>query len=459
MADSFAIEDLVSRAGLAELLSSVYELFGVPLRVFGGTGVLLADAGETTSALQSLLATKSSGRRVLNAVAQSVKQLDVREGIVESTPCPSGSRYAVSAITYDGRRIGRIIAGPFLPIELTSPPAALFEIDAEFSAEELRGAWDTIPRASSATIALLIRHLSATLDLVLFSGYRALLASNMHLASVRESYRELQEKNSRLEQAYERLKELDRLKSNFLATVSHELRTPLTSIIGYSEMLTAGIAGELTSEQREFIETIHEKGAQLLELIKGLLDLTKLESGTLILRKTETQVADLITDVENTLAPQADRKGVALRVDLDEALPTVWGEPARLRQVFLNLAENAIKFTPSGGQVVLRVRAVLEDVSDEEDGPAVLRGARRTVVEVRVIDTGMGIPMTERERVFDAFYQIDSSSTREQGGTGLGLSIVKRLVEAHDGTVRIEDHEPQGTVFVVVLPCRRLSVF
>jgi two-component system, NarL family, sensor histidine kinase BarA len=459
MAESFAIEDLVSRAGLAELLTSVYELFGVPLRVFGGTGVLLADAGGTTSALHSLLGTKSTGRRVVNAIIQSVKQLDVREGIVENTSCPSGSRYAISAVSYDGRRIGRIIAGPFLPSDLTSPPAALFEIDAEFQPEQLQGAWATIARASSETIALLIRHLSATLDLVLFSGYRALLASNMHLASVRESYRELQEKTARLEQAYERLKELDRLKSNFLATVSHELRTPLTSIIGYSEMLTAGIAGDLTPEQREFIETIQEKGAQLLELIKGLLDLTKLESGTLILRKSETQVADLIADIVNTLAPQAKRKGVELYANLDQSLPTVWGEPARLRQVFLNLAENAIKFTPSAGQVVLKVRAVLEQIDDEEDGPAVLRGARRTVVEVRVTDTGIGIPMTERERVFDAFYQVDSSSTREQGGTGLGLSIVKRLVEAHDGIVRIEDNEPQGTVFVVVLPCRRLSMF
>jgi signal transduction histidine kinase len=281
----------------------------------------------------------------------------------------------------------------------------------------------------------------------------------MHLASVRESFRELQEKTTSLEQAYERLQELDRLKSNFLATVSHELRTPLTSIIGYSEMLTAGIAGNLTTEQREFIETIQEKGNQLLELIKGLLDLTKLESGTLLLRKCETSIGQLLTDVVQTFLPHARRKSVELTADYEPELPEVWGEPARLRQVFSNLAENAIKFTPAGGKVTLSARARLIELQSDDDGPmVVLRGVRRTAVEVRVTDTGIGIPDSERKKVFDAFYQVDSSSTREQGGTGLGLSIVKRLVDAHEGTVHIEENIPHGTVFVVTLPCRKASL-
>jgi len=460
MGDGVAIEDLVSRAGLTELLTSIYNLFGVPLRVFAASGMLLADAGETNPGLYGYLGTRSRGRRVVSAVIASVKQVDAQPGIVENATCPSGMKYAVAPISYDGRRIGRIIAGPYLSSETLEPPQALFEIDPEFDPVQLRDHWSLLARASGDMIALLVRHLTATLDLVLFSGYRALLASNMHVASVRESYRELMEKNAHLEQAYERLKELDRLKSNFLATVSHELRTPLTSIIGYSEMLTAGIAGELSHEQREFIGTIQEKGAQLLELIKGLLDLTKLESGTLILKRAEIAVGPILDDIVETLTPQAQKKGVRLKTSQDPGLPTVFGEPARLRQIFLNLAENAIKFTAAGGEVVLLARAVLEDVGGDEEGPmVVLRGVRRTMVEVRVIDTGIGIPQSERERVFDAFYQVDSSSTREQGGTGLGLSIVRRLVEAHDGRVTIESNEPEGTVFVVTLPCKRLSMF
>jgi two-component system sensor histidine kinase BarA len=276
---------------------------------------------------------------------------------------------------------------------------------------------------------------------------------------VRESFRELKETNASLEQAYTRLKDLDRLKSNFLATVSHELRTPLTSIIGYSEMLTAGIAGDLNQEQHDFIGTIQEKGSQLLELIKGLLDLTKLESGTLILRKGETNVGALLDDVVMTFLPHARRKAVDLSAEYSEALPTVWGEPARLRQVFSNLTENAIKFTPNEGRITLSARPVTVELRLDDDGPAVvMHSLRRTAVEIRVSDTGIGIAENERERVFDAFYQVDSSSTREQGGTGLGLSIVRRLVDAHEGTVAIIANEPTGTTFVVTLPCRKASL-
>jgi signal transduction histidine kinase len=224
-------------------------------------------------------------------------------------------------------------------------------------------------------------------------------------------------------------------------------------------MLTAGIAGELTQEQNDFIQTIQEKGSQLLELIKGLLDLTKLESGTLILRKTETSIGVLLDDVVQTFLPLARRKAVDLSASCEAGLPTVWGEPARLRQVFSNLTENAIKFTPTHGRIALSARLVTVSLPTDDDGPAVvMRNLRRTGIEVRVSDTGIGIAESERERVFDAFYQVDSSSTREQGGTGLGLSIVKRLVDAHDGSVTIESNNPSGTVFVVTLPCRRASL-
>jgi signal transduction histidine kinase len=281
----------------------------------------------------------------------------------------------------------------------------------------------------------------------------------MHLATVRDSYRELQDKTTKLQQAYDRLKELDRLKSNFLATVSHELRTPLTSIIGYSEMLVEGIAGDMTDEQREFVRTIREKGEQLLGLIKGLLDLSKLESGTMSMRKQNVDVRGLIQDVAQTLTPTARKKGVDLSVSVASALPPLWADPERIRQILLNLTENAVKFTPLGGKVMLSAElGSMESTSDADGGGLVLLSTKRSAIELRVTDTGIGIPEDERPRVFDAFYQVDSSSTREQGGTGLGLSIVKRLAEAHDGTVRIESNFPTGSVFVVQLPNRRASI-
>jgi two-component system, NarL family, sensor histidine kinase BarA len=293
----------------------------------------------------------------------------------------------------------------------------------------------------------------------LFSGHRALLTSNMHLASVRESFRELEDKNDKLQIAFDRLKELDRLKSNFLATVSHELRTPLTSIIGYSEMLVEGLAGDMTSEQREFVQTIRDKGEQLLQLIKGLLDLSKLESGTMSLRKSQTDILGILRDVSQTVTPAARKKDVEIVVDVENGLPLIWADAERLRQVFLNLTENAIKFTPPKGRVTLSAKITsLDAVRPEDAGGVVILSARRTAIEFRVSDTGIGIPEGERSRVFDAFYQVDSSSTREQGGTGLGLSIVRRLVDGHDGIVRITDNVPKGTVFIVTIPVKRATI-
>ncbi|HTN82676.1 MAG TPA: ATP-binding protein, partial [Sorangium sp.] len=150
------------------------------------------------------------------------------------------------------------------------------------------------------------------------------------------------------------------------------------------------------------------------------------------------------------IAPAAAKKGVELRIHAESDLPAVLGDGDRLRQVFINLVENAVKFTEAGGEVLLAARAVSDDTDDLPG--LVLVAPLQQAVEIRVVDTGVGIPVGERLKVFDPFYQIDQSSTREHGGTGLGLSIVKRLVEAHGGTVRIEPNEPRGTVFVVKLP-------
>ena len=453
-----SLEDLIDRDALGEMVKSFYELFGVPLRIFSEEGKLLGDASDQIP-LHALLNSVKRGRAALQEVANKVKTITLNDEGMGSYACPTGERYRVSAIQYDGKRIGRMILGPFVASGQEEPPPALLELDATLDAARLRELFKGVPRAEDQSVVSLARHLGRTLDLLLFSGHRALLTSNMHLASVRESFRELEDKNEKLQTAFDRLKELDRLKSNFLATVSHELRTPLTSIIGYSEMLAEGLAGDLTAEQREFVQTIRDKGEQLLQLIKGLLDLSKLESGTMSLRKSQIDIVGILRDVSQTLAPTARKKEVELVVDVENGLPLIWADSERLRQVFLNLTENAIKFTPSSGRVTLSARITAVDAARPEDaGGMVILSARRTAVEFRVADTGIGIPEIERSRVFDAFYQVDSSSTREQGGTGLGLSIVRRLIDGHDGTVRIADNVPKGTVFVVTIPVRRATI-
>ena len=401
--------------------------------------------------------TVDPGRKACAATVAGVRARDAGEAGDVLHPCFTGAAYRVIALEYDGRRVGRMIVGPFLPANVVDPPQSLLSIDPAIALDRVQALLTKMPRAKAETVTRISEHLKAALDLILFSGHKSLVTSKMHLASVRESYRQLEDKNARLQEAFDRLKELDRLKSNFLATVSHELRTPLTSIIGYSEMLAEGLAGELKPEQVEFVRTIHAKGGQLLSLIMSLLDLSKLESGTMRLKMRsgdpglEPVLQEVILDAH---APPRASAEVRLELSADSAsLGELRADPERLRQVFLNLVENAIKFTPSEGLVALR--ATMSDGADDdgdEDAGMSLLAPTRSMIQVRVVDTGIGIPKGEREKIFDAFYQVDSSSTREYGGTGLGLSIVKRLVEGHGGTIRIDDNPPRGTVFVVSIP-------
>jgi len=445
------IEDMVDREGLDELCKSFVTLFGIPVRIYSSDGALLADAAHEQE-LCAYLGGMPDGRKACAAIVGGVRAQDAGESGDVSRPCFTGATYRVMALEYDGRRVGRLIVGPFVPGSLSEPPPTLLSVDKMIDPEKAKALLAKMPRAKAETITRIAGHLKSALDLILFSGHKAHVTSKMHLASVRESYRQLEEKTARLQEAFDRLKELDKLKSNFLATVSHELRTPLTSIIGYSEMLSEGLAGELRSEQREFVKTIHDKGEQLLSLIMGLLDLSKLESGTMRMQVRGLRIEPVLDEVVSTLTPTARKKGVNLQLDVGAGLCELKGDPERLRQVFLNLVENAIKFTPSAGFVTLGARMV-EDAGDGDDDEGLsLLAPTRAMLEVRVSDTGIGIPGREKLKVFDAFYQVDGSSTREYGGTGLGLSIVKRLVEAHSGSIRIEDNAPRGTVFVVSIP-------
>ena len=449
------LEDLVDRSALDELCKTVVSLFGIPVRVYSNEGGMLADAAIEQE-LCAYVNRTTGGRRACESTVAAVKARDAGDTGDVVHPCFTGAAYRVIALVYDGRRVGRLIIGPFLPTSVAEAPASLLGIDPAIERERSQALLLKMPRAKQETVTRIAAHLKASLDLILFSGHKAFVTSQMHLLSVRESYRQLEDKTARLQEAFDKLKELDRLKSNFLATVSHELRTPLTSIIGYSEMLTEGLAGELKPEQLDFVKTIHSKGGHLLSLIMSLLDMSKLENGTMRIAMQSMRLEPVLAEVVSTLTPTARKKGIKLQLDQPAGLAglaELRGDPERLRQVFLNLVENAIKFTPAQGTVTLG-GAMIEDsdLDDEAEAGLSLVAPTRAFVQVRVADTGIGIPARERDRVFDAFYQVDSSSTREYGGTGLGLSIVKRLVEGHGGSIRIESNEPRGTVFVVRLP-------
>jgi len=349
---------------------------------------------------------------------ESLATVRLEAGLVSHT-ADGGESFLITAIEYDHDTIGRMAVGPI-------------------------GA--SLDRAQCAVY---LEHFKLSLDLILHARQRAHFAATMHLASIEESYGEALRKNAALEQAFARLKELDHLKSSFLATISHELRTPLTSIIGYSEMLAEGMCGSLTKEQLEFVQTIRQKGDQLLRLILSLLDLSKLESGTLHMHLIAVPIEAILQDAISTISPIAAKKGVRVALEPAPPVPYLRADPDRLRQVFVNLVENAVKFTPKGGEVLLSARV---EAAPSDGGGVVLLEPVRREVAVRVKDTGLGIVAHERNRIFDPFYQVDQSSTREQGGAGLGLAIVKRIVEAHHGRIRVDENSPRGSVFVVNLP-------
>ncbi|MGC8837153.1 MAG: ATP-binding protein [Anaerolineae bacterium] len=229
-------------------------------------------------------------------------------------------------------------------------------------------------------------------------------------------------------------KELERMKSNFLSVVSHELKTPLHSIKGFVDIILLGKAGPVTEVQRDFLETVRQQTAALQNLINDLLEFSRLEAGQVRLRLEPVSLGEVAATVVEKLEPLARQGEVALHNRIPSDLAPVEGDRMRLEQVLTNLVDNAIKFTPSGGQVTLEAQDLGE------------------AVQVWVHDTGIGIPPEERERVFDRFYQVDSGSTRPYRGTGLGLSICKHIVERHQGRIWIEDREGPGTTFTFVLP-------
>jgi PAS domain S-box-containing protein len=229
-------------------------------------------------------------------------------------------------------------------------------------------------------------------------------------------------------------KELERMKSNFLSVVSHELKTPLHSIKGFVDIILLGKAGPITEVQRDFLETVRQQTGALQNLINDLLEFSRLEAGQVRLRLEPVPLGEVAAAVVEKLEPLARQGEVVLHNRIPSDLDPVEGDRMRLEQVLTNLVDNAIKFTPSGGQVTLEAQDLGE------------------AVQVWVHDTGIGIPPAERERVFDRFYQVDSGSTRPYRGTGLGLSICKHIVERHQGHIWIEDREGPGTTFTFVLP-------
>ncbi len=248
------------------------------------------------------------------------------------------------------------------------------------------------------------------------------------------AHRDLAERNEELRQAYEELKELDRLKSDFVSMVSHELRSPLTNISGAVElMLQEDQVGE--EYLHRMLGVVGEQSQRLIRLVQGVLDVSKIDAGKLYLECREVDLLPLVERVVNSLQPTTVSHWFELpRVN---EFPPVWGDEDRIEQILFNLLDNAIKYSPSGGPIKVQMEAGNGEIT------------------ISLTDQGVGIPADRLDRLFQKFHRLDSGDARETYGHGLGLYITKGLVEAHGGRIWVESTVGQGSTFSFTLPVAR----
>ncbi len=244
----------------------------------------------------------------------------------------------------------------------------------------------------------------------------------------------LQRSNKLLYEANEELKRATQAKSEFLAHMSHELRTPLNVIIGFSELMLDEVPGKTNDEQKQCLNDILSSGKHLLNLINDILDLSKVESGKMELKVRDFAISDLIESVRTIAVTEFAQRKQSLEVKVEEGLPPVRADKAKVRQVLINLLGNATKFTPDGGRI--RVEAEREN----------------NWCRVSVIDNGIGIKKENHEKLFQPFVQLDNPVGGEKGGSGLGLTIARQLVEKHGGRIWMESEYGEGSRFCFTLP-------
>ncbi|WP_426449915.1 response regulator [Paenibacillus sp. S-38] len=282
----------------------------------------------------------------------------------------------------------------------------------------------------------------------LHSQHEELIYSN---DALRQSEERLQWQKLTLEKQAEELAAISKYKSEFLANMSHELRTPLNSMLILSQLLAENKEGNLTDKQTEFAQTIHASGSDLLRLIDEILDLSKVEAGRMKIEPETVSLRPWIQWVERSFLPLADKKGLFFHIAVHPDVPEeIYTDSHRLQQILRNFLSNAFKFT-SKGSVALRI---------DRNG-SVLRQADGTsipAVAFSVIDTGIGIPKNKLDLIFEAFQQVDGTTSRRYGGTGLGLTISRELARLLGGSIRVESSEGAGSRFTLYLPERLESL-
>jgi len=445
--------DLIDAEALRQLCRTLGDLYGIGLKIFDEGGTKLSDVRVATADHCGYLFSVHSTQKLCTALVNRLRACELpHDGSVAQIECFSGLRYKVVPLLHDGALLGRVIFGPYRPAERNEPAPSLAEhVAGGLELAKLDTYWRRVPVANEPAVAKVLEHVRQVLALIIHNSFKVHLTSRTHLASITTAFSDLQRASDSLNDANGRLADFERVKTNFIAMVSHELRTPLTSIIGYSEMLLEGMAGPINTEQRDYVQVILDKGENLLGLISHVLDLARIESGNVIINKQLSDPRAIISRAIADVTAHAKRRQLQLSVTVSDGIKSIMVDADKIHRVLMNLLGNAIKFTAPGGRIVLTAD-VCEDMPTGETRYDPFEPERNRFLRLRVTDTGIGIPRDKLERVFDAFFQVDSSSTREFGGSGLGLAITRNFVNAHKGRVSVESEPGEGSTFTVKLP-------
>jgi signal transduction histidine kinase len=336
----------------------------------------------------------------------------------------------------------------YLPVQPAGgAPIGIFELYQDYDSRVTDQARKTLyPVAGFLAIALfvlcatlvpILRRVTAAVEIRNDQLVRQASRLERSLSVAQEAQMEAERARRTMSDHNKRLRELDRLKDEFLSLVSHELRTPLTSIRGYLDLVLDEEAGELNPEQRRFLQAVERNSGRLLRLVGDLLFVAQADAGRLALERAKVDVSALAADCVEAARPHAHQRAIDLRLAA-VPVPALVGDRGRLAQVVDNLVSNALKFTPEGGRVEVRT------------------SANGNYVRLEVQDSGIGIPAAEQPRLFERFFRAAAATDQAIPGTGLGLAIVKAIVEAHAGRIEVVSAPDQGTTFRVELPLREV---